>query len=75
MKKTSIYLDEMSAEIVRKLAEQEKCSQADIIRRAIEAYGARLQSDRNFALTASWKGDGTSVADISEEELLDGFGN
>jgi bifunctional DNA-binding transcriptional regulator/antitoxin component of YhaV-PrlF toxin-antitoxin module len=30
--------------------------------------------DRHFALAGSGRGDGTSIADIPEEELLKGFG-
>ncbi len=74
MKKTSIYLDEVDVERLRRLARMEGRSQAEIVRAAIAAYESQLKPDRNFALTASWHGDGTSVADIPEEELLKGFG-
>lgn len=33
------------------------------------------KQDRNVALTSSWSGDGTSVADIPEEDLMRGFGD
>ena len=75
MKKTSIYLDETSARMVQELAEQERASQAEIIRCAIAAYGERLRPDRSFAPAARGEGDGTSMADIPEEELLAGFGD
>jgi len=74
MKKTSVYLADADVERLRTLARREGRSQAEIIRAAIAAYEAQLKPDRNFALTASWAGDGTSVADIPEEELLKGFG-
>jgi transcriptional regulator with XRE-family HTH domain len=74
MKKTSIYLEEADVERLRRLAELEGRSQAEIVRAAIAAYEANLKPNRNFALTASWAGDGMSIADIPEEELLKGFG-
>lgn len=75
MKKTSVYLDEADIGKLRRLAEREGRSQAEIIREAIGVYESRVKPDRNFALTGSWAGDGTSVADVSEEELMRGFGD
>lgn len=72
MKKTSIYLDEADVERLRRLAAREGRSQAEIMRAALAAYESRPRPDRNFALTASGAGDGRSVADIPEEELLRG---
>lgn len=74
MKKTSLYLHAADAERLRRLASREGRSQAEIMRMAIAAYEGRLQRDRNLALTGAWNGDGTSVADIPEPELLKGFG-
>ena len=75
MKKTSLYLDDADIERLRRLARREGRSQAEIVRAAIAVYEAQQTSDRSFALAGSWQGDGTSVADIPEEELLRGFGN
>ncbi len=75
MKKTSIYLDDTDIERLRRLASREGRSQADIVRSALAAYEAQSKPDRNFALARAWEGDGTSVADIPEEELLRGFGS
>lgn len=75
MKKTSIYLDESDVERLRRLAEREGRSQAEIVRAAIAAYEAQAQPDRDFALAGAWEGDGTSVADVPEDELLEGFGD
>jgi hypothetical protein len=44
------------------------------MRAALEAYESRRSGNRRFALAGAWEGDGTSVADIPEEELLEGFG-
>jgi hypothetical protein len=74
MKKTSIYLDDGDSERLRRMATREGRSQAEIVRAALAAYESQLRPDRNFALAGSWYGDGTSVADIPEEELLKGFG-
>jgi hypothetical protein len=73
MKKTSLYLDEANVQRLKRLAAREGTSQAEIIRSALAAYEQRTP-DRNFALAGSWEGNGTSVADIPEDELLRGFG-
>lgn len=74
MKKTSIYLDEGDVQRLRRLSEMEGRSQALIIREAIATYEAIRKPDRRFELAGSWEGDGTSVADVPEDELLRGFG-
>lgn len=73
MKKTSLYLDECDVERLRRLAEREGRSQAEIMRAALALYDER-NPDRNFLLTASGAGDGRSIADIPDEELFRGFG-
>lgn len=75
MKKTSLYLDDTDVERLRRLARREGRSQAEIVRAAIAAYDAQHTPDRSFALAGAWQGDGSSVADIPEEEGLRGFGN
>jgi hypothetical protein len=73
MKKTSLYLHETDVLRLRRLAEAEGRSQADIVRAAVAAYEARSAS-RVFALDGVWQGDGTSIADVPDAELLRGFG-
>ncbi len=75
MKKTSIYLDDVDLDRLRRLAVREGRSQADIVREALAVYEAQRKPERTFAIDGAWQGDGTSVADISEEELLRGFGS
>jgi len=74
MRKTSVYLGEEQAERLARLARQEGRSQAEILREAIASYQTKLVDDRNFALAGSGHGDGSSVSDVPEEELLEGFG-
>lgn len=74
MKKTSLRLDDADLARLKRLARREGRSQAEIMRAAIAAYEEHCSPDRAFALTRAWGGDGTSVADIPEEELLRGFG-
>lgn len=74
MKKTSVYLEDADVERLRRLAEREGKSQAEILRRALAFYESEVKPDRNFALTASWRGDSRSIEDVPEEELLKGFG-
>jgi hypothetical protein len=75
VKKTSLYLDDGDVERLRRLAQREGRSQADVVRAALAAYESRLVAQRRFSLTGSAEGDGQSVADLPEEDLLRGFGN
>jgi predicted DNA-binding protein len=74
MKKTSVYLGEDEVERLERLARQEGVSQAEVIRRAINSYTPRTTRDRDFALARVGRGPGGSVADVPEDELLEGFG-
>ncbi len=74
MKKTSVYLTEAEAETLRRLADDQGKSQATVLREALAAYDEQQLPDREFALDGCVTGDGTSAADIPEEEYLKGFG-
>ena len=74
MRKTSVYLDEGQAERLARLAREEGRSQAEVLREAIASYQPKPSHDGNFALAGSGHGDGSSIADIPEEDLLQGFG-
>ena len=74
MKKTSVYLSEAEARRLAELSALERRSQAEIIRAAIGEYLPKGSPDRDFAMARSGRGPGGSVADIPEEELLEGFG-
>ena len=74
MKKTSLYLEETDVQRLRRLSQAEGRSQAEIVRSAIAAYEAAATRARTLTLAGSWSGDGTSVADLTDEELLGGFG-
>jgi hypothetical protein len=75
MRKTSVYLSEELAERLARLARETGRSQADILRAAIAAYQPPPSADRVFAIDGCVTGDGSSVADIDEDELLRGFGS
>jgi hypothetical protein len=75
VKKTSLYLDDGDVERVRRLAQREGRSQAEVVRAALASYETELLGRRRFALTGAAEGDGRSVADIAEEDLLQGFGD
>jgi hypothetical protein len=75
VKKTSLYLDDGDVERVRRLAEREGRSQAEVVRAALASYETELLGRRRFALTGAAEGDGRSVADIADEDLLQGFGD
>jgi len=74
VRKTSVYLDDSDAERLRRLAAEEGRTQAEIVRAALSAYERARTAPRDFALEGAWAGDGSSVADVPEEELLAGFG-
>jgi len=74
VKKTSIYLDDADVERLRRIAAEEGRSQAEIVRAALSAYEQARAVPRAFALEGTWEGDGSSVVDVPEEELLAGFG-
>jgi predicted transcriptional regulator len=80
MNKTSVYLDEHQAERLKRLAEAEGRSQAEIVRQAIALYRSPAnQPPRKFAMEGVAPGLAQrlgyrSIMDIPEEELLKGFG-
>jgi predicted transcriptional regulator len=74
MRKTSVYLDDVHAARLKRIAEAEGRSQAEVIRDAIMKYPERDRPRRKFAMAGIARGPGGSVADMDEEELLKGFG-
>jgi len=81
MKKTSVYLDDEHATRLKRAAEAEGRSQAEILRDAIMQYTSPASKPpRKFAMDgAVSKGIARqlgyrSIADIPEEVLLEGFG-
>ncbi len=77
MHKTSVYLDAGQVERLRRLANEEGRSQADLLRAAVDAYEPQTSQDRNFALAAGFRridDAARAISQIPEHELLDGFG-
>jgi hypothetical protein len=74
MRKTSVYLDDALAERLARLARKEGRPQAEILREAIAAYQPAGSDDRVFALDGCVTGDGSSIAELDDEALLQGFG-
>jgi predicted DNA-binding protein len=77
MRKTSVYLDDEHAERLARIAREEGRSQAEILRRAIDAYDPEPARDRDFALAEGFARidkDPRPISQIPEEELLEGFG-
>jgi len=75
MHKTSVYLSAEETARLATLAEREGTSQAEVIRRAIKVYEPERRGDREFSLVRVAEGPGGSVADLTDDELLDGFGS
>lgn len=74
MNKTSVYLSSEDAMRLAALAKREGTSQAEVIRRAIRNYAPERRGDRSFALAGAATGSGSSVATLTDQELLKGFG-
>ena len=77
MRKTSVYLSERESRRLAELARIEGRSQAEIIYEAITAYVPGATGDGDFALASGFArcdDDPRSISEISEDELLDGFG-
>ena len=75
MRKTSVYLTPQESARLAALAAREGSSQAEVIRKAIREYRPEGKRDRDFALVAVADGPGGSVADLSEDDQLQGFGD
>jgi predicted DNA-binding protein len=77
VRKTSVYLNEQQAQRLARLARQEGRSQAEILREAVAAYQPASSRDRDFALACGFPridDDRRPISQISDEELLEGFG-
>lgn len=77
MRKTSVYLDEVRAARLARIAEVEGRSQADVLRAAVDAYAPQIANDRDFALAAGFPRidrDPRPISKIPDTELLAGFG-
>ncbi|MEX2620783.1 MAG: CopG family transcriptional regulator [Egibacteraceae bacterium] len=74
MEKTSVYLSDAERERLGHLAAVTGRSQSAIIREAIASYQPAAAGGRDLALTGVADGPAGSIADLPDEELLDGFG-
>jgi predicted transcriptional regulator len=74
VKKTSVYLTEREEARLERLSRALGRTKAAIIREAIATYEP-VPPDREFRMAGAGHGPGDSVADLTEEELLDGFGD
>jgi len=70
-----VYLTDSELARLSSLADREGTSQAEVLRRAVRSYEPQRHGDRNFALAGCADGPGTSIADLTEEEQLEGFGS
>jgi predicted transcriptional regulator len=77
MRKTSVYLDDVQAIRLARLARQQGTSQAEILREAVASYEPAPSPDRSFALAAGFSRvdkDPRPISAIPDDELLKGFG-
>lgn len=76
MKKTSVYLSEREERKLAALSRRLGRPRAEIVREAIASYDP-APPERTFASFDSFdsgRGPGGSIADVPDEELMEGFG-
>ena len=73
-RKTSVYFTEEDADTLRGLSDRLQVSQARVLQEALVAYDAEHTPDRDFAFAGTFDGDGTSIADVLDNELMKSFG-
>ena len=69
-----VDLDDDDIRWLRDVADTLGRSEEEVIRAAVRYYVGASRRPRKFAMSGIGEGDGTSIADIPEEELLKGFG-
>ena len=77
MRKTSVYLDDVQAIRLARIARQQGRSQAEILREAVANYEPIPSPDRSFALAAGFSrvdDDPRPISAIGDDELFEGFG-
>lgn len=77
MHKTSVYLTDRELRRLAELSRSEGRSQAEIVREAIAAYVPRGRGEGEFAIAAGFSRidrDPRLISELTEDELLDGFG-
>jgi len=74
MRKTSVYLREPDERRLKEIAEREGLSQAEAIRAAIQAYATQSNGPREFAMAGCASKRGLHASELSDEQLLSGFG-
>ena len=74
MKKTSVYLDDKHIDLLRSVARLEGRSQSQILRDAVLMYANTSTRPRTFVMSGVVNVPGLSAAELTEEEMLEGFG-
>jgi hypothetical protein len=75
MKKASVALSDEDMLKLKLVAQMEGRSLAEIIREALRLYASRVDTPpREFLMEGVAEGPGDSIFDLSEEEVMAGFG-
>ena len=69
-----MYLGEADERRLREIAEREGLSQAEAIRLAIYAYARQPNRPRDFTMDGCVSRPDLHAAELSDEQLLSGFG-
>jgi hypothetical protein len=70
----TIDLTDDELDRLRRIASREGKAEAEVLKAALDSYDVDGPPLRSFALDGCVTGDGTSAADIPEEEYHKGFG-
>ncbi|MGE3269754.1 MAG: hypothetical protein AB7P40_13465 [Chloroflexota bacterium] len=74
MKQYTIMLDDEQVERLKRMAETEMKTEDQLIADLIRRYAVESGHERVFAMEGAGRGPGGSVADIPDEDLMQGFG-
>src|SRR4051794_35942679 len=74
MKRYTISLDDEQVERLQRMAHTEMKTEDQLLSDRINRYAVESGHGRCFAMEAAGRGPGGSVADISDDELMRGFG-
>ena len=73
MRKTTVYLPDALKARIERVAQEQQCSEADVIRTALEEYTSRERPRPRLPLFEEGFGE-TNIAERVDEILAEGFG-
>jgi hypothetical protein len=74
MAQHSVSIDDETKERLQRMAETEMKSEEQLLHDVLKRYAVDSGHERVFAMDGAGRGPGGSVADIPDDELMEGFG-